>query len=220
MPIACNFKGRISWTTVSKALQKSSKIAPITGPFSKAIFHLSVIATIIPSEDKPLLKPHSDEFLKGEELHMWSSIIMPTWDSSNLANMDSSTYLADLQTFFGMTQFLSHFIPNLASVSAILLGPRAHQWAVQQINGLVTSPNSLCYFDSSKPVTIQLYPSQCGLSAVLIQDNCSVDYCSKFVTETETCYSNIEEKMLAVVHGLEKLHYYAYGRHVIVESDH
>ena len=26
--------------------------------------------------------------------------------------------------------------------------------------------------------------------------------------------------MLAVVHGLEKFHYYAYGRHVTVETDH
>ena len=26
--------------------------------------------------------------------------------------------------------------------------------------------------------------------------------------------------MLAIVHGLEKFHYYAYGRHVTVETDH
>ena len=26
--------------------------------------------------------------------------------------------------------------------------------------------------------------------------------------------------MLAVVHGLEKFHYYAHGRHVVVETDH
>ena len=26
--------------------------------------------------------------------------------------------------------------------------------------------------------------------------------------------------MLAIAHDLEKLHYYAYGRHVVVESDH
>ena len=37
-----------------------------------------------------------------------------------IANMDPSTCLADLQTFLGMTQFLSRFVPNLASVSAIL----------------------------------------------------------------------------------------------------
>lgn len=147
-----------------------------------------------------------------------------------IANMDPSTCLADLQTFLGMTQFLSRFVPNLASVSATLWdltkkssdfqwGPE-HESAAQQIKGQVASPNSLQYFDSSKPVTIQVDASQRGLGAALIQDKGPVEYRSKLLTETETRYSNIEREMLAVVHGLEKFHYYAYGRHVVVESDH
>ncbi|KAK3746668.1 hypothetical protein QZH41_010504, partial [Actinostola sp. cb2023] len=35
-------------------------------------------------------------------------------------NMDPSTNLADLQTFLGMTQFLSRFIPKLAATASIL----------------------------------------------------------------------------------------------------
>ena len=76
------------------------------------------------------------------------------------------------------------------------------------------------YFDSAKPVTIEVDASLCGHGATLIQDRGPVEYRSKLLTETETHYSNIEREMLAVVHGLEKLHYYAYGRHVTVETDH
>ena len=101
-----------------------------------------------------------------------------------------------------MTQFLSRFVPNLASVSAILWdltkkssefqwGPE-HQSAVKKIKELVASPSSLQYFDSSKSVTIQVDASQRGLGAVLIQDKGPVEYRSKLLTETETRYLNIE----------------------------
>ena len=47
-----------------------------------------------------------------------------------------------------------------------------------------------------------------------------MEFASKLLTETESRYSNIEREMLAVLFGLEKFHYYAYGRPVVVESDH
>ena len=142
--------------------------------------------------------------------------------------MDPSTSLADLQSFLGMTQFLSRYVPNLASLAAALWdltkktfqwGPE-HQSAVDHIKRAITSPNVLPYFDSTKPVTIELDASTRGLGAVLLQDAGPVEYRSKLLTETESRYSNIEREMLGVVHGLEKFHYYAYGRHVTVLTDH
>ena len=148
----------------------------------------------------------------------------------SISNMDPSTNLNDLQTFLGMVQFLSRFIPNLASVAAVLWdltksssefqwNPE-HQEAVAEIKRMITSPGSLQYFDASKPVTIQVDASTCGLGATLLQDKGPVEYRSKLLTETEKRYSNIEREMLGIVHGLEKFHYYAYGRHVTVETDH
>ena len=147
-----------------------------------------------------------------------------------ILNMDPSASLADLQTFLGMVQFLSRFVPNLASLSANLWdltkkssefqwGPE-HQSAVDKVKEAVTSTSSLQYFDSTKPVTIQVDASTRGLGATLFQDKGPIEYRSKLLTETETRYSNIEREMLAIVHGLEKFHYYAYGRHVTVETDH
>ena len=59
-----------------------------------------------------------------------------------------------------------------------------------------------------------------GLGATLLQEKGPIEYRSKLLTETESRYSNIEREMLAVVHGLEKFHYYVYGRGVTVETDH
>ena len=148
----------------------------------------------------------------------------------SILSMDPSSTLTDLQTFLGMVQFLSRFIPNLATASAALWGLTKktsefiwgpeHQSAVERIKRLITAPKALQYFDSTQPVTIQVDPSQRGLGAVLLQANGPVEFASKLPTETESRYSNIEREMLAVLFGLEKFHYYAYGRPVVVETDH
>ena len=148
----------------------------------------------------------------------------------SISNMDPSTSFNDLQTFQGMVQFLSRFIPNLASVVAVLWdlsksssefqwNPK-HQEAIAEIKRMITSPGSLQYFDASKSVTIQVDASTRSLGATLLQDKGPVEYRSKLLTETEKRYSNIEREMLGIVHGLEIFHCYAYDRHVTVETDH
>ena len=90
---------------------------------------------------------------------------------------------------------------------------------MDRIKKAIVAPTSLQDFDSTQPVTIQVDASQRGLGAVLLQADGPVEFASKLLTATESRYSNIEREMLAVLFGLEKFHYYAYGRHVI-ESDH
>ena len=147
-----------------------------------------------------------------------------------IRNMDPSTSLPDLQTFLGMVQYLGRYIPNLASVSAVLWDHTKsanefqwnpeHQQAADRVKKLITSPGSLQYFDGSKTVTIQVDASMRGLGATLLQSKGPVEYRSKLLSETERRYSNIEREMLSIVYGCEKFHYYAYGRHVTVETDH
>ena len=76
-----------------------------------------------------------------------------------ISNMEPSTSLTNLQTFLGMTQFLSCYLPNLAAHSAALrdLTKRSsefqwrpqHQLAVDKIKKAMTSADSLQYFDST-----------------------------------------------------------------------
>jgi len=144
--------------------------------------------------------------------------------------LDPSSSLPDLQSFLGATQYLSRFIPHMASVAAPLwdlvkkssefVWSPEHQAAVDKIKQAVAAPTSLKYFDSKKPVVVQVDASQRGLGAVLLQDNQPLAYSSKLLTDTERRYSNIEREMLGVVHGLEKFHYYCYGRPVVVQTDH
>ena len=144
--------------------------------------------------------------------------------------MDPSTNLADLHILLGIVQFLSRFIPNLASVSAILWDLTKsenefhwhpeHQAAVNSIKQMIASSTSLQYFDSSKPMTVKVKAFSRDLEAILLQENGPVEYRSKLLTETERRYSNIEREMLGVVYGLEKFHYYIYGPHVAIQTDH
>ena len=73
--------------------------------------------------------------------------------TESIVNMDPSTSLGDLQTFLGMTQFLSRFTPNLAQLAACLWdltkkssefqwGPE-HQSAVENIKKAITSSSTL-----------------------------------------------------------------------------
>ena len=77
----------------------------------------------------------------------------------------------------------------------------------------------LRYYDQSKPVTLQCDASLKGLGACIIQDRQPIASVSKSLTDTETCYANIERELLAIIYGCEKFHTYLY-RTFIMEMDH
>ena len=85
---------------------------------------------------------------------------------------------------------------------------------------MIKTPTSLQYLDSTQPVTIQVDVSQRGIGAVLLQAKGPVEFASKLLSEAQSRYSNTKRKMLAVLFGLVKFHYYAYGRPIVLESDH
>ena len=75
-----------------------------------------------------------------------------------------------------------------------------------------------------------------GLEAVLLQlhectmcqkdmapDNTvlhPIAFASKGLTGTECRYSNIEQEVLGILHGLEKFHHYCFAREVLIITDH
>ena len=85
---------------------------------------------------------------------------------------------------------------------------------------MIKTPTFLQYLDSTQPVTIQVDVSQRGIGAVLLQAKGPVEFASKLLPEAQSRYSNTKRKMLAVLLGLVKFHYYAYGRPIVLESDH
>ena len=79
------------------------------------------------------------------------------------------------------------------------------------------------YFDSSKPVTLQVDASKVGIGSVLLQEGSQgrtrpVAYASKALRACETRYANIEREMHVVAWGCNMFHHYLYGREVCVSN--
>ena len=85
---------------------------------------------------------------------------------------------------------------------------------------MVCEDTTLRYFNTKKPVTIQVDASGKGLGAALIQDDGPVTFASKALTPTEQRYANNEQELLACVFGAERFRTYVFGRHFMIESDH
>ena len=136
----------------------------------------------------------------------------------------------ELQKFLGMTTYLSPFIPSLSTFTAPLrellrkdsefTWNDSYQEAFDTVKQMVCKDTTLRYFDSRKPVVIQVDASQKGLEAALLQDGCPVTFASKALTPTEQQYANIEREMLACVFGAERFHTYVFDRSFTIESDH
>jgi hypothetical protein len=147
-----------------------------------------------------------------------------------IENMKPPKDVTQLQTILGMVNYLSRFSPRLAALTAplrdlckkdneFIWGPE-HDQAFTNVKTEITSVPNLQYYDSQKPLTLQVDASLQGIGAALIQDKGPVAFASKAMTDTEQRYSNIEREMLAIVFGLERFHHYVYGRKVRVETDH
>ena len=84
----------------------------------------------------------------------------------------------------------------------------------------VSSLGALRYFDLHAETVIETDASPKGLGAVLLQDGQPVCYASKAFTKTEQQYSNIEHKALGITWGLERFHYFIYGKSCTIHTDH
>ncbi len=147
-----------------------------------------------------------------------------------ITEMKAPQNATELQSLLGMANYLSRFAPNIAGITGPLRDLVKHdadwQWcpehtsAFDELKKAFRSSQVLAYYDATKPITVQTDASKRGIGATLLQEGRPVAFASKSLTTTESNYSNIEREMLAVVFGLERFHYYVYGRHVHIESDH
>ena len=66
---------------------------------------------------------------------------------------------------------------------------------------------------------LQTDASKKGFGAVLLQDNHPVYYASRTLTSAEKNYQNLEHEAMAAVWGMEKFHYFLYGKEFILQTD-
>ena len=147
-----------------------------------------------------------------------------------IVSMPAPCNIEGLRRFLGMCNYLSKYLPHMADVSEPLRNLMKKNvpwsWAKPQadsfnkLKDLVTKAPVLAYFDTDKEVTLENDASDYGLGSALYQKGKPIAFACRTLTETERRYAQIEKEMLAINFGLEKFHYYTFGRPVTVITDH
>ena len=82
----------------------------------------------------------------------------------------------------------------------------------------ISNVKALPYFNTSAETTLQMDASKKGLEACLIQNGKVVCYASRALTKTEQNYQNLEREALGTIWGMEKFHYFLYGKEFTLET--
>ena len=83
----------------------------------------------------------------------------------------------------------------------------------------ISNVKALPYFNTSAETILQMDASKKGLGACLIQNGKVVCYASRALIKTEQNYQNLEQEALGTIWGMEKFHYFLYGKEFTLETD-
>ena len=131
-----------------------------------------------------------------------------------------------MRSFFGMINYLNRY----SACSAHLAAPlstltykvtdykpgKVHQ---ENFNRLVMEISNMKALPYNAETTLQMDASKKGLGACLIQKGKVVCYASRVLTMTEQNYQNLEREALGTIWGMEKFHYFLYGKEFTLETD-
>ena len=164
--------------------------------------------------------------------HIWTPQGVRPYSSKVAAiqSMRPPEDVKSLQSFLDLVNYLTRYSARMATIIAPLReltkrevayvwGP-VHNLAFSPVKQEISTLGVLRYFDPAEETVIQTDASLKGLSAVLLQNGQPVRYASKLLTKTERKYSNIKREALGLVWGLERFHYFIYGKHCTVQTDH
>ena len=145
--------------------------------------------------------------------------------------MTMPTSKLEMQSFLGLCNYLAIYVPSLSSIlqplHELTKKNANFQWNSQYDtlyqhakNHILENWQTLMYYDSDLPMSLETDASQSGLGAVLLQEGQPISFMSKALTETQSRYSNIECEILGVVTGVEHFHQYLFGRKFTLFTDH
>ena len=134
-----------------------------------------------------------------------------------------------MRNFLGLVNYLNRFSPHLAELSEPLRQIcrqnmefeltesvcLAFSRTKEEISKNVTLP----YFNPKSVTTLQTDASRKGLGAVILQDSKPVMFVSRALTGSERNYQNLERECLVTIWGMEKFHYFLYGKQFTLETD-
>ena len=127
-----------------------------------------------------------------------------------------------MHSFLGLVNFLNRYAPKLAELCSPLrklILKDSHyspcdpeHAAFDAIKAEFKKKIILPYFDRNKETILQTDASKKGFGAVILQAEQPIYYASKALTSAEKNYQNLEREAQAAVWGMEKFHYFLYGR--------
>ena len=116
---------------------------------------------------------------------------------------------AKLSLCFGLSQYVSRFIPDYSTITAPLraLTRTDAEWkwttdeqtSLNNLKAALTGQNVMSYFDQNKPTEIIVDASPVGLAALRVRPGKVISYASRALSDVESRYSQTEREMLAVV---------------------
>ena len=131
-----------------------------------------------------------------------------------------------MRSFLGMINYLNRY----SALSAHLTVPlsalthqamdykpsKVHYENFNRLKMEVSNMRALPYFDVNAETTDA---SKKGLGACLIQKGKVICYASRALTKTEQNRQNLEREALGTMWGMEKFHYFLYGKEFTLETD-
>ena len=131
-----------------------------------------------------------------------------------------------MHSFLGLVNFLNRYTPRLAELCSPLRklilkdshyspGDAAFDAIKEEFKKKIILP----YFDRNMETILQTDASKKGFGAVILQEEQPIYYASRALTSAEKNYQNLEREAQAAVWGMEKFHYFLYGRKFILQTD-
>ena len=134
-----------------------------------------------------------------------------------------------MRSFLSLVNYLNRFSPRLAELSELLrqicrqnrefeLNQPVHA-AFSRTKEEISINITLPYFNPNSSMTLQTDAAKKGLGAVLLQNSKPVMFAPRALTGSEGNYQNLERECLAMIWGMEKFHYFLYGKEFTLETD-
>ena len=134
-----------------------------------------------------------------------------------------------MRSFLRLINYLNWFSPHLAELSDPLREicrqkmefkvNKACEVAFQHCKEEISKNITLPYYNPKASTILQTDASKKGLGAVLLQNSTPVMFASRALTGSERNYQNLEQECLATIWGMEKFHYFLYGKEFTLETD-
>ena len=163
--------------------------------------------------------------------HQWSAKGLSP-DPKKIAAVKRMNLPQDVETmrsFLGLVNYFNRFSLHLAELNKPLreicwqdvefeLTESVHV-AFSRTKEEISKNVTLPYFNPRNATTLQTDVAKKGLGAVILQDFRPVMFASGVLTGAEKNYQNLERECLVTIWGMEKFHYFLYGKQFTLETD-